>query len=277
MKKIGKIICGWLGFITLPYLIRRCLHDEEFTGHLSMLNTSSDTSIGYFVIPGLVPPSNKIFREVFKPQKYDLNLIRFGRKDYDLDLAAQKIAEHIKCMNYKKVRIITFAMGDHILAFLNHYLSSYIKREALEIVVINPVPHQEFISHKYRDYLKLIEPVLIFGRVLSGWVAELPFIRRLGHWYSPAEVIEPLCNLSGYDYDYTEDEISEDIVAVIKDRHVFYEPSNVQELYSVTFNWDEDDEAFCPIYYTSNHNSNLQNEDVARQYKRIFDILNWTF
>ena len=270
----------WLGIVTLPYIARK-ITEEKFTGQISALNISSDKSIGYYIFPGTLYPSDEVFKGFFQPKKYDFNVVHYGYKDYDPDFIAEQVAEHAKTVGYKKVRVISISIGDQLLSGLNICLKDKVRDASLEIVSIDSLPNPDFISEKYRKPLKTFEPLIVTLRTLGGWLLELPLIRRTGRWHSPAVLMEQIVNLTSWNYDYPADEILDCVVAVIKDDEVFYAPDNSEELFETTYNWPDEelgDDPQCRIYY--NYNGKLADfldEPTQKGYKRVFGDLKWQF
>lgn len=278
-KHIFLGISTWLGIITLPYLIRKWTEDEsKFTGSISTLNSSPDKSIGYYLLPGLTPITKKLAREVFQPKNYDFNLVEYGRQDYNLSTIARAISNHIRHLGYRKVRIITIGISDHILAFLDYTLSDLINDDRIEIIAIDSLPSPDFISRRHYQLLSLIEPGVMSLRILFGWLAELPFIRFKHHWRSPALLAEQLSSIASYAGDYSQEDIVGCVKAVIKNGEAFYDPENISDLLDATFNFIEDDldDPPCNVFY----NYLGEPGDLAGSAEgchKVFKDLKWNF
>ncbi|MBR3414903.1 hypothetical protein IKG73_02735 [Candidatus Saccharibacteria bacterium] len=281
-KKVFFSILTWIGTATLPYLIRKWTEETgKFTGRISTLNYSNDKSIGYYLIPGLIPLPRKLAQSIFEPKKYDFNLIEYGHKDYNLEAISFAIDNHIKQAGYQKVRLITIGLGDHLLAFLDYTLADMIRDEKVEVVTIDNLPSPDFLSRHSYKLLSLVEPGLMSLRIFFGWLAEIPFIRFRGDWRSPAVLIEQLSSLVGYIGDYSQDEIMSCIKAVVKNGEASYASPDIDSLLDITFNFVEDEQEDAPpcktFYNYFGNPSNLADSITAGGCLRVLKNLDWNF
>ncbi len=275
MKK-SLFFVSWLGLVTAPYIIRRTTSGENWSGHISTLH-STGNNIGYYIFPGILYPPENVVKRFINPERYDLHMVHYGHRDYDPDAAAEAVANHIKAFGYKTVRIISFSMGDQLLSTLGYSLPNLVGSGRIEIVTIDSMPNEDFIHPKYLEVLRLTTPILTALRVLGGWIAEIPCLRRDQCWRSPAEVIGQLGALPGYRYDYIDDPIFDCIVACIKDVRVFYDPRYASSLFDETFNYDEDDDPQPRLYFNTGDLCNIRDKATVDGYHKVFKTIGWKF
>ncbi len=276
MMKKELLGLSWLGFITTPYIIRKLRENKgSFTGSIASLHSTGNNEIGYYIFPGIMYPPEKIIKDFINPERYDLHLVHYGHRGYEPELAAEAVARHIKGFGYKKVRVISFSMGDQLLRTLGKCLPEYIKESRLEITSIDSLPNPDFIGGGYKTILVAASPFLMALRVLGGIALEIPCFKRDECWRSPAEVMEQLGTLMKWDYDYTDSPIMDCVKAIIKDGRVFYDPKNAGEIFEDTFNCYED----APLVYfnTQGDLANIRHKETVKGYHKVFQDLNWKF
>ncbi|MBR3365706.1 hypothetical protein IKG48_01115 [Candidatus Saccharibacteria bacterium] len=276
MKKLS-FIASWLGLITTPYIIRRVAKGNNWSGYIKTLHSTGNDSIGYYIFPGILYPPEAVIKRFISPKRYDLHLIHYGHKDYEPDLAAEAVANHIEALSYKTVRIISFGMGDQLLSTLGYYLSDLVREGRIEVVTIDSVPNPDFINSKYLKALRSVNPVLMAIRIISGWIVEIPCFKKDHCWRSPAEVIEQLSSLTSYNYDYTDDPILDCIKACIKDARVFYDPENAAKLFDTTFNYIEDNDPKPRLYFNTGKLCNIRDKATIEGYNKVFNAIGWKF
>ena len=276
MRK-STLFASWLGLVTAPYLIRRVAKGDNWSGYIKTLHSTGNDNIGYYVFPGILYPPEDVIKNFINPERYDLHLVHYGHKDYEPDLAAEAVANHIEALGYKTVRIISFSMGDQLLSTLGYYLSELVEDERLEIVTIDSLPNPDFISQKYLNILRIVNPILMPLRILGGWVAEIPCFKWDHCWRSPAEVIEQLSDLTSYNYDYSDDPIIGCVKACIKDSQIFYDPDNISGLFDATFNCFEEEEPEARLYFTSGSLCDIRDKATTTEYHNVFETIGWQF
>lgn len=271
------LVLGWLGFVTTPYIVRKLRENKgSFTGSIATLHSTGNDEIGYYVFPGIMYPPEKIIKGFINPERYDLHLVHYGHRGYEPELAAEAAARHIKGFGYKKVRIISFSMGDQLLRTLGKCLPEYVKEEGrLEIVSIDSLPNPDFIGGGCKAILVATSPLLMALRILGGIALEIPCFRRDECWRSPAEVLEQLSTLLRWDYDYTDSPIMDCVKAIIKDGYVFYDPRNAGDLFRETFYCTE--EEHLVFFNVGGDLANIRDSATVKGYYKVFNYLNWKF
>lgn len=242
-------VAAWGGVITAPYVYRtiKRSYDTRWDGYIKTCCPSHklNSDFGYFFIPGVITPPYEDILRILDPCYYDLNIVHHGNRYYEPKQAAIAIAAHIKEYEYKNVRIITYGLGDQVLAPLNYLLADRIKNGTLEIVVYNGTPNPDFIMDSYASILRYACTPLKVLRILNGWLAELPILKIPGKEnFSPAAILEQLLALSSYENDYIDRPIQNSIVAVAKTTYNWYDAEMIEDLFSITFNnlLNDDDE-----------------------------------
>lgn len=276
MKRVELLaLTGWIGAVIAPYIFRKLTPKSNWGGEITTLYSTGEDKVGYYILPGLFCPPEDVFKKFFNPEMHDLHLVKYGNKGYDPTLTARAIARHIRGLGYQKARIISISIGDQVLKPLGKCLDDYVQDERIEVVSIDSIPNPQFIKPVFAAILVAMKPLFKGLRLLGGIALEIPFLKKDQGWHSPATVIEQLDSATKWDYDYTDDPIFDCLRAVAKDREVFYDPKDAEDIFADVFNCYEDE----PLVYfnTLGELANLRDDFTVVGYRNMFKKLNWKF